>query len=136
MRHPLLVEWEDRLKTLFDEVDDYIEDKYGKKYPLHPNRAKKGSTSNKEHDGLFNIGASFTSGFGSELGRGYVIDVGMITLENVPRNTENEILNEVIVQVRNRLHSFFPERKLDISKDGNIFKIHGDFSLGESSDNN
>ena len=134
MRHPLLIEWEDRLKKLFDEVDDFIEDKYGNKFSLHPNRPEKGSTSNKEHDGLFNIGASFTPGFGSEIGRGYVIDVDMITLDKIPADTESEILDDVISQVRKRLPSFFPERKLEISKDGNVFKIHGDFSLGESSE--
>lgn len=134
MRHPRLIEWEDRLKKLFDEVDDFIEDKYGNFFSLHPNRPAKGATSNREHDGLFNIGASFTPGFGSEIGRGYVVDVDMITLDNVPENTEEEILNDVVYQVRKRLPSFFPERRLEISKDGNVFKIHGDFSLGESSE--
>ncbi|MBN1647421.1 MAG: hypothetical protein JW874_05255 [Spirochaetales bacterium] len=133
MRHPLLVEWENRMKKLFDEVDDFLEDKYGNAYSLHPNRASRGKTSNKEHDGLFNVGASFSAGFGSSYGRGYVIDVNMVTLENVPSEKESEIINDVVDQVKVRLPVFFPDRKLDIDKDGNVFKIHGDFQLGNTS---
>ncbi len=77
------IEWDRRLKRLFDEVDDYLEDKYGDLFPLHPNRMKRGNTSNKEMDGLFNIGASFSPGYGTELGRGYVVDLHLSTLTRV-----------------------------------------------------
>ena len=78
MRHPRLIEWEKKLKRTLDIVDDYLEDKYGQLYELHPSRAYRGTTSNKAHDGLFNIGASFTAGYGSKYGRGYVVDIDMI----------------------------------------------------------
>ena len=80
MWHPKMAEFDDTMKMLFDEVDDYIEDLYGDKYALHPARPLRGETSNPESDGLFNIGAVFTPGYGSELGRGYLIDVSMSTL--------------------------------------------------------
>ena len=130
MRHPKLAEWEDKLKKMFDEIDDYLEDKYGALYPLHPNRAKRGTTSNKEHDGLFNVGASFSAGFGSVYGRGYVIEVDLVTLSHIPGEVETEIQNDVLTLVQEKLKVFFPERKLDVSKDGRVYKIHGDFSLG------
>ena len=70
MWHPKTAEFDSRLKELFDEVDHYIEDRYGHTYSLHPMRPLRGETANPEADGLFNIGALFTPGYGSELGRG------------------------------------------------------------------
>ena len=130
MRHPKLSQWDRQLKALFDEVDDFLEEKYGSLYRLHPNRAPRGRTANKESDGLFNIGADFTAGYGSSLGRGYVIDVDMVTLEDVPDHIREEINEEVVRQVELRLPRFFPDRDLRVSRDGNVYKIHGDFSLG------
>lgn len=130
MRHPKLIEWEDKLKDLFDEVDDYLEDTYGGMYPLHPSRSKRGVTSNKASDGLFNVGASFSAGFGSKYGRGYVIDVHMSTLSRVPDHVKEDIYKAVVDQVRLRLPKYFEERELEVAKDGNVFKIFGDLSLG------
>ncbi|MBN2510280.1 MAG: hypothetical protein JXB03_08385 [Spirochaetales bacterium] len=130
MKHPKLVEWEERLKKLFDEVDDYLEDTYGDLYPLHPNRARRGTTSHKGHDGLFNVGATFSAGFGSRHGRGYVIEVDLVTLSHIPREVEEQIQNDVLKLVRKKLTEYFPERDLEVSKDGRVYKIHGDLSLG------
>lgn len=132
MRHPHLIEMEKRLKSLFDEVDDRLEDLYGREYTLHPARPGRGTTSNREQDGLFNVGADFTPGFGSRLGRGYVIDVEMKTLENVPDAKREEILAETVNMVRKRLPHYFPNRVLRIDRDGRTFKIYGDLSLGYS----
>ena len=68
MRHPKINSWDRTLRALFDEVDDYVEEKYGHRYTLHPNRAPRGRTSSKSQDGLFNVGADFSSGYGSALG--------------------------------------------------------------------
>ena len=68
MRHPRLVEFETRLKQLFDAIDDLLEEKYGRTYHLHPSRPARGLTGNKAHDGLFNVGATFTPGYGSHHG--------------------------------------------------------------------
>ena len=130
MRHPKIDQWDRQLKILFDEIDDYLEQKYGALYPLHPNRASRGRTSNKESDGLFNIGADFSSGYGSRLGRGYVIDVDMVTLADVPESVREEIETEVVELVAERLPRFFPGRELSVSRDGRVYKIHGDLSLG------
>jgi hypothetical protein len=130
MRHPKINQWDRQMKALFDEVDDYLEEKYGREYPLHPKRAKRGRTSNKKYDGLFNVGADFSSGYGSSTGRGYVIDVDMVTLSEVPDEVERQIENETVDLVRERLPKYFPDRDLSVVRDGKIFKIHGDFSLG------
>ena len=128
--HPKLTQFEERLKKLFDEVDHYIEDRYGHLYPLHPARPARGETSNPEADGLFNLGASFTPGFGSALGRGYLVDVTMATLEEVSAEVREEIYREVAAKLQELLPRHFPERHLEVKRDGNHFKILGDFSLG------
>ena len=130
MRHHKLVEWDHKMKQMFDEIDDALEDKYGDMYHLHPNRPRRGTTANKEHDGLFNVGASFSAGYGSEHGRGYVLDVDMVTLEHVPDDVEEKINQEVVQMVKNKLPNYFPDRNLDVSRDGRVFKIYGDLSLG------
>ncbi len=131
MRHPSLIEWERKLKIIFDIVDDVLEKKYGKLYPLHPSRADAGTTSNKEHDGLFNVGSSFSAGFGSEFGRGYVIDVDMVTLSEIPDAVIQQIDKDVKKIVSRELPRHFPGRDLKVEKDGNVYKIIGDFSLGK-----
>jgi hypothetical protein len=130
MWHPKTVEFDERLKKLFDEVDDYIENLYGERYVLHPVRPARGETSNPEADGLFNIGANFTPGYGSELGRGYVIDIAMSTLEKVDENVRREIYEAAAEKVKELLPLHFPERELTVRRDKNHFKIQGDFSLG------
>lgn len=130
LKHPKLVAWEKSMKAMFDEIDDYLEDRYGNLYPLHPNRMPRGETSNKESDGLFNVGAAFSAGYGSELGRGYVIEVHMSTLSHVPDEIKTIIEKETAEMVREKLKVFFPDRDLEVEKDGHIYKIHGDLSLG------
>ena len=123
-------EFNDRMKILFDEVDHYIEDLYHGKYSLHPVRPIRGETSNPEADGLFNIGARFTPGFGSELGRGYIIDVKISTLENIDDKTRREIQTAVAKKTEELLPVHFPERKLSVQRDIKNYKILGDFCLG------
>ena len=130
MYHPKMTAFDDHLKKLFDEVDCYIEDLYGDKYPLHPMRPDRGETSNPEADGLFNIGANFTPGFLSELGRGYIIDVKISTLEKVCEEVRLEIYEAAAEKVKELLSVYFPDRELTVQRDGNHFKIQGDFSLG------
>ena len=125
-----MVEFDDQMKKLFDEVDHHMEDLYGDKYNLHPVRPARGKTSNPEADGLFNISAVFTPGFGSELGRGYVINLTMATLEKIDEDLRREIYNETANKVRSLLPIYFPERELTVQRCGNQFKILGDFSLG------
>lgn len=131
MRHPNLDKWEKKLKAIFDEIDDYLEEKYGNLYSLHPARAKKGTTSNKEHDGLFNVGASFSAGIGSEYGPGYVVEIHMATLSQVDEEVRKQIEEDVIRLLNMKLVKRYPDRPLDVAKDGNVFKIYGNLNLGK-----
>ena len=132
MKHPHLVEFESRLKTLFDTIDDHLEEKYGERYELRPHRPERGRTANKEHDGLFNVGAAFTPGYGSRFGRGYVVQGEMLTLEHVPEDVREDIEQEVADLVNEKLPYYFPRRDLVVDRDRNVYKIHGDLRLGYS----
>ncbi|MFW5683934.1 MAG: hypothetical protein ACOC1I_03705 [Spirochaetota bacterium] len=131
MRHPRLQEFETTLKRLFDVIDDQLEEKYGHRFQLHPARPRRGKTSNKTQDGLFNVGATFTPGYGSKLGRGYIVQVEMVTLEHVPSDVREAVEQEVADRVNEKLPYYFPHRRLRVDRDRNVFKIHGDLRLGE-----
>ena len=130
MRHPSLVAFERKLRRLFDAIDHSLEEKYGGKYQLHPARPKRGTTSNTAHDGLFNVGATFTAGFGSQIGRGYIVQIDMVTLDRVPEDVRDAIEAEVADQVAEKLGYYFPDRDLRVDRDRNVYKIHGDLRLG------
>ena len=129
--HPETHKWEKKLKLMFDAIDDFLENKYGKTYPLHPSRPDRGTTSNKEHDGLFNVGATFTTGMGSEFGSGYVIEVRMLTLSHVPDDLQKTIEQEVVSLIDEKLPQVFPGKDLKVVRDGSVYKIYGDLGLGE-----
>ncbi len=126
---PESIEWDRKLKSLFDEVDDYLEDLFGSLYPLHPNRMKRGETANKEMDGLINIGASFSPGYGTEYGRGYVIDLHLSTLFKVDNVVKKNIEDCAIDKIKELLPKYFTNRILEVKKDGSVYKIVGDLSL-------
>ncbi|HMP90113.1 MAG TPA: hypothetical protein PJ991_07920 [Kiritimatiellia bacterium] len=128
-RHPRAIAWEEKLKEVFDVIDHELEDEYGDRYNLHPTRPSRGQTANPESDGLFNIGASFTAGYGSEHGRGYVINVRMVTLDQVSPDFQEKMEDEVVAKLRERLPAHFPGRDLRVERDGHVFKITGDLSL-------
>lgn len=131
MRHPKAIAWEEKLKAVFDRVDEYLEDTYGGRYPLHPGRARRGTTANREDDGLFNVGAAFSAGFGSKVGKGYVIEIRMATLSGVPPKVVRRIEGDVVRLLKKELPAAFPGRKLDVVRDGPVYKISGDLGLGE-----
>lgn len=130
MRHPNLIAWEKKLKSVLDEIDILLEERYGKDYDLHPARRKNGSTSNRSQDGLFDIRGDFTLGLGSEKGRGYIIDIDLKTLEKIPKEIINKIDNDVITELKQKLPESFPGKNLRVERDGNMIKIIGDLSLG------
>ncbi|MBN2736942.1 MAG: hypothetical protein JXR70_08185 [Spirochaetales bacterium] len=130
VEHHQLALWEKKLKILFDEIDDFLENKYGQEFPLQPNRPKRGATSSKNHDGLFNVGAAFSGGYGSEHGAGYVIEIRMSTLAHVPDELRNTIGLEVKDLVEEKLQEQFPGKDLKVAKDGFVYKIYGDLTLG------
>ena len=129
MRHPKAEEWENRLKAVFDEIDRRLEERYGRDFPLHPARPPHGATANREHDGLFDLGAAFSAGFGSQQGPGYTLEIRMVTLQQIPPDIRSQIEAEVIDLLRQLLPAAFPNRTLRVSRDGLVFKIHGDLRL-------
>ena len=131
MRGARVEKWERNLKKIFNRIDDYLEEKYGDLFPLHPARPVRGKTSNREYDGLFNVGASFSAGFGSDYGPGYVVEVRLATLSRVPEELRIKIVEEVIQLLRRELPKQFPGKELDVVRDGPVYKIYGDLSLGK-----
>jgi hypothetical protein len=132
MRDSRVEEFERKLQDVFDRIDVRLEDKYGKEYPLHPARAKHGATSSREQDGLFNVGAAFSEGIGSKVGRSYVVDVRMVTLARVPRDVREKMQKEVVKMLRQELPKAFPERKLHVARDGHGYRIYGDLRIGDA----
>ena len=122
-------EFDNQLKKIFDIVDDYLENNYGNRYRLHPNRPQRGKTGNKASDGLFNIGASFSPGYGTEYGRGYVVDLDLATLEHVPEQVQIDLENEVADLLRGIIEEKFPDQDINVSRDGNVLKIYGELIL-------
>ena len=129
MRSGSVESFESTLKRLFDQIDDELEDRWGGEYPLHPSRPQRGTVPNKEQDGLFNIGASFSAGYGSEYGKGYVIEVRLVTLSSIDESAREEIRRYAAERVEELLPAFFPDRKLRLVRDGDLFKIIGDLSI-------
>lgn len=129
MRGGRVREWEKKLKRIFDQIDAELEDEYGDRFHLRSNRPEAGETSNPESDGLFNIGAVFSAGYGSEHGRGYIVKIHMSTLRQVPREIREEISEKVVTRLRQLLTQTFPERELEVARDGKALKIIGDLRL-------
>ncbi len=123
------MEWEKRLKAVFDDIDRELERLYSGRFRLHPARRPEGATSNPEMDGLFNVGASFSAGFGSKLGPGYVVDIHLSTLERIPAELKTEIRDKVQSMLIEKLPVAFPERHLQVDRERKHLRIPGDLSL-------
>ena len=128
--HPKQRQLEDTLRTMCDDLDRYLEDTYGNRYPLHPNRMERGKAASVAYDGLFSTGTQFTMGYGSNAGRGYIVDIDIVTLSRVAKEDVDEIEASAVKYLKQLLPAYFPDRTLDSVKDGNLYKIIGDFSLG------
>jgi hypothetical protein len=126
-----LERWEHRLKQVFDEIDSELEAEGAcHKFTRHPNRPPAFATSNREDDGLFDLGAAFTVGIGSQHGPGYVVQARIATLDNVPPETQQRFEAEVARRLKKKLPAAFPGVTLHVDLDGHVYKIHGDLSLG------
>ena len=129
MRHRKATEWEKRLKTVFDEIDGELEAAYGERFELHPARQEHGTTSNREMDGLFNVGASYSAGFGSRLGAGYVVDIRLSTLQRIPKDLKLTLRDKVQAMLVEKLPAAFPGKELHVDQEKRHLRIHGDLSL-------
>lgn len=125
------MQWEETLKGVFDTLDHELEAEYGARYTLHPSRPVRGATANPEDDGLFNVGAAFSAGFGSKYGPGYVVEIRLSTLKNVPDEVRNEIKAKVFQGLEKRLSLAFPGKELHVSAENGLIRIHGDLSLDD-----
>ena len=131
MRGRKVIQWEETLKGVFDAIDHDLEAEYGRNYSLHPARPSLGKTANPEDDGLFNVGAAFSAGFGSRYGPGYVVEIRLATLKNVPADVQEEIKKKVFQGLEKRLPEAFPGKVLHVSEENGLIRIHGDLSLDD-----
>ena len=129
MRHRKAKEWERRLKTVFDEIDIELEATYGDRFNLHPARPEHGTTSSREMDGLFNVGASYSAGFGSKLDPGYVVDIRLSTLQRIPKELKLKLRDKVQVLLREKLPTAFSDQELHVDRERSHLRIYGDLSL-------
>ncbi|HEY5653456.1 MAG TPA: hypothetical protein VIR63_03695 [Pontiella sp.] len=129
MRTRKVKTWELKLKNLFDEIDVELEKLYGDQFTRHPARPAVGQTSNPEMDGLFNVGAAFSAGFGSEFGPGYVVDIRLSTLQRIPTELKEELRDRVQVMLTEKLPEAFPGKELHVVPEKKHLRIYGDLSL-------
>lgn len=130
LRHPRVEAWESRLRSVFARIDGELEREFGGRLPRHPVRAGHGATANPDLDGLFSLGASFTAGFGSGRGAGYLVEIRIATLARVPDRLRLQIEDRAIARLKEDLPAAFPERVLEVVRDGPVWKIVGDLGLG------
>lgn len=130
MRHPSALRFEAKLKEAFDQIDHELEERYGNRFPRLVHRPARGETENPEMDGLFNVGAAFSAGYGSPLGSGYIVEVRIASPASVPPAVQEEVEAYVVERLRDLLPAVFPERRLNVEREGHVVKIYGDLSLG------
>ena len=129
MRHIRAKEWELRLKDVFDEIDTELETEFANRFERHPSRPARGRTSNPEMDGLFNVGASYSAGFGARLGPGYVVDIRISTLQRVSKALKLELRDKVQAMLSAKLPIAFPNKELHVGQERKHLRITGDLSL-------
>jgi hypothetical protein len=129
MRHIRAKKWELQLKSVFDKIDKRLESMYGERFRIHPSRPAEGRTSNPEMDGLFNVGASYSAGFGSEFGPGYVVEIRISTLQTISTAFREEVRDHVQGWLSEMLPHTFPDHEMHVVKELNHLRIYGDLSL-------
>ncbi|MBI9096196.1 MAG: hypothetical protein JEY71_15115 [Sphaerochaeta sp.] len=131
--HPKQIALEGIMRKMCDELDHRLEESFGSAYPRHPNRPARGRAASVAYDGLFSTGTQFTLGYGSDHGRGYIVSVEIRTLSKVKKEDEEAVEEATVAIINELLPQYFPEREITLKKDGNVYKLVGDFSLGSSS---
>lgn len=132
MRHHKVIDWEKRLQAAFERVDERLETRHGKLFPRHPARPGHGAAARREHDGLFNLGAAFSAGYGSRYGPNYAVEIRIMTLADIPADTRRRIEQDAIGLLREELPKHFPDNHLKVVRDGKIYRIVGDLRLGRA----
>ena len=129
MCNPLVESWEDRLNALLRQVDSSLEAHFGTPLPIQPARPSAGITDTPQQDGLFRVTATFTPGFGSRYGRGYVLTIDIVSLACPTPEFRNKIELAAVKQISAGLPHAFPGKELRVVRNGDILKIVGDLSL-------
>lgn len=129
MRNPLVEKWEESLNNLLKETDLLLEQRFGDALPRHPARLPAGKTGNPQQDGLFRVTATFTAGFGSRSGRGYLVEIDVVSLAPIPEELKRQVDTTAVDHIREGLGKAFPGKSLEILRDGAVWKIVGDLSL-------
>jgi hypothetical protein len=129
-RDPRVMEWEARLQSLFDEIDHVVEAEFGHIASIHPARPARGETSSPSADGLFDLGAAFTAGYGSKHGGGYVVTIRVATLSHIAPDVIEAIERRVLNLLEQKLPDAFPNRHLRVEREDHAYKIIGDLSIG------
>ena len=120
---------EETLFQALEAADAQMEERYGDAFPLHPARPPHKTSVNRQYDGLFEIGAGFSAGFGSKFGPGYALSLRIVTLQNVPADFREKFESEAVEVLQEELKRHFPDRELKIVRDVDSWKIVGDLSL-------
>jgi hypothetical protein len=129
MQHQRVEEWEEKLNALLKQIDHELEERFGSRLRPHPARPRRGSTANPQLDGLIRVTASFSAGFGTELGRGYVVRAETVSLDPLPAEMRDAIETLAVERIRRGLKEAFPNRDLAIRRDGATWKIVGDLQF-------
>ncbi len=120
---------EEALFKALEAADSKMEERYGDRFPLHPARQPHMTSVNRQYDGLFELGAGFSAGFGSKFGPGYALSFRIVTLSSVPDDFRAKFEAEAVEALREELAKTFPDRGLEIVRDVNGWKIVGDLSI-------
>ncbi len=132
LRHRAVEEFELRLHELFGRIDRELEAEFGDEIPRDPRRPPVGSTADHTAEGLFRLGASFGAGYGSKHGPGYVVAIDVRAARTPPPELTARIERRAIELLRRELAAEFPDRALEVVRDGPVWKIVGDLSLGQA----
>ena len=120
---------EERLHAALERVDAELERRHGDRYDLHPARQPHGTAARRQYDGLFEVTAGFSAGYGSTHGPGYAVNLRIVTLEHVPPEAREAFETEAVGLLETELKAAFPARELAIVRDVHGLKIVGDLKL-------
>ncbi|MCX7818847.1 MAG: hypothetical protein N2652_06540 [Kiritimatiellae bacterium] len=132
LRHHAVEEFERRLHEMFGRVDRALEAEFGSVGVRDPRRPPAGSIVDHTAEGLFHLSASFSAGLGSAAGPGYVVTLDVRTVGPVPLALRRQIEDRALELLQRELAAAFQDRELRLVRDGPVWKIVGDLSLGRA----